>query len=597
MREFARRAAARGWDTFAVEGRELSPTPDALEALLSGARSSSRPLVLIDTYERMTGLGGYLRRGLLPSLPASSVVVIAGRGAPEPSWFEGGWEGIAAELRLGALGPAESIRLVAVHGVEDERARAIVDWAEGSPLALALAADAAAQDQKWSPAEEAAKPEVLELLIRRVVEAELSSRRLSALSVAAVARVTTPELLRAVLPESDADAAFDRLRELSFTEPLADGLTLHELVRRALRADFRLRDPDRERELRRRIVDYLYERARAGEPLLMIDMAHLIENRAIRWGFGWDGALRYRIDDVRPGDAQAVADRLAARGLDDLWALARRFFEEAPERVAVARDAEERVCAYLVSMTQRNAPRFADDDPVVGPWLRKAREDEHLGDSVLWHDAVDFTRDERGGVSAMLGMAGILRSGSPNPRFAYLPISPASPAAVAFAHSAGADHLEQLDVALPSHRIECHRIDHGPDGLLGAERARVYAELGLPDPLADEARPTLDREAVRAALRNFRVPSVLARSPLATGDRPDERAESVRRVLRDAAERAFGESQNERLLKRVLIRGYLEPSQSHEQTAIELSLSRAAYFRRLRVAAARVADYLVQNHS
>ena len=106
---------------------------------------------------------------------------------------------------------------------------------------------------------------------------------------------------------------------------------------------------------------------------------------------------------------------------------------------------------------------------------------------------------------------------------------------------------------------------------------------------------TLDFEAVREALRNFRVPHELARSPLASGEGLDERAESVRLILRDAAERAFGDNENEKLLRRVLIRGYIEPAPSHEQAAIDLSLSRAAYFRRLRAAAERVAEYLAQH--
>ena len=69
LRELARRAGDRGFDTFFVEGRDLPPMPDALEAVLAGARDSEAPLVLIDTYERMTALDGYLRRGLVPSLP------------------------------------------------------------------------------------------------------------------------------------------------------------------------------------------------------------------------------------------------------------------------------------------------------------------------------------------------------------------------------------------------------------------------------------------------------------------------------------------------------------------------------------------------
>ncbi len=78
-----------------------------------------------------------------------------------------------------------------------------------------------------------------------------------------------------------------------------------------------------------------------------------------------------------------------------------------------------------------------------------------------------------------------------------------------------------------------------------------------------------------------------------TGDwRGRVQAGSVRGLLRDAAERAFGDNENEKLLRRVLLRGYIEPAASHEQAAIDLSLSRAAYFRRLRAAAERVAEYL-----
>jgi hypothetical protein len=592
LRELARRAPARGYDPFFVEGRELPPMPDALEAVLSGARESEQPLVLIDTYERMTALDGYLRRGLLPSLPGRSVVVIAGRGDPDPAWFTGGWEGVATELELRALDPAEALSLLAVHGLNDDRAPAVVEWADGSPLALALAADTAAADSNWEPAEGSEKPEIVRSLIRRLAEAELEGIRLSALGVAAIARVTTVPLLRAVLPDSDPELAYDQLRSLTFTEPLSDGLTLHELVRKALRADLRRRDQERERELRRRIVDYLYDQSRLGDPLLAIEMAHLIENAAIKWGFGWEGSVDYRIDDARSGDAELVEKMLLSRDFGDWWRLTRRFFAESPERVAVARDTADRLCGYLVSMSPATAPEFAHDDPLVGPWLAHARTDARLGDSVLWHDSVDFSGDRRGRVQAMLGMAGVLRSGASNPRFAYLPINPANPDALTFARALGAEHLRELDLEMGRRRIECHRIDYGPGGLLAAQRAVVYSELGLAVPIPGDGEPRFELEDVREALRNFRVPHELARSPLATGETPDQRAESVRDVLREAADRAFGDNENEKLLRRVLVRGYLEPAPSHEQAAIDLSLSRAAYFRRLRAAAERVAEYL-----
>jgi AAA ATPase domain len=592
LREIARRAQARGYEIFSVEGRELPPMPDALEAVLSGARTSERPLVLIDTYERMSALDGYLRRGLLPSLPERAVIIIAGRKPPDPGWFSGGWEGVATELALGSLDRDEALSLLASRGLSDDRAGAVVEWAGGSPLALALAADTAKADREWSPAEGTEKPEIVRSLIRRLAAAELNGIRLSALGVAAIARVTTVELMRAVLPARDADLAYERLRSVSFTEPLGDGLALHELVRKALHADLRRRDQERERELRRRIVDHLYHQARLGDPLLAIEMAHLIENSAIKWGFGWEGSVDYRIDGVCAGDADQVAALLGERGFPEWWRLTRRFFTEAPERVAIARDGDDRLCGYLVSMTPATAPEFAHQDPLVGPWLVHARADARLGDSVLWHDSVDFVGDSRGRVQAMLGMAGVLRSGASNPRFAYLPINPTNPYALGFARVLGAEHLAELDLELGDRRVECHRVDFGPGGLIAAQRAVVYAELGLARPDADAGEAPMELESVREALRNFRVPHELARSPLATGESPEDRAESVRVLLRDAAGRAFGDNENEKLLQRVLIRGYIEPAPSHEQAAIDLSLSRAAYFRRLRAGAERVAEFL-----
>ncbi len=556
-------------------------------------RGDERPLILIDTYERMSALDTYLRRELLPGLPSTSLVIIAGRAAPDPAWFQDGWEEVAAEIGLTALDPGESMGLLQAHGLSDDRGPAITQWAEGSPLALAIAADAALADSSWHPDDRGGPPEVLRTLIRRVVDTELQGERLSPLAVAAIARVTTRELLREVLPEYDSEAAYEQLQTLTFTEPVGDGLALHDLVRKILQADFRLRDPDRERELRRRIADHLYARSRRGDPLIPIELAHLIDNPVIKWGFGWEGSSEYRIDVVRPADAEPAAAGLRSRGLEGWWALSERFFAEAPQRVSVARDRREQFAGYAISMSPGSAPDFAWDDPLLGPWLRHAQSAARLGDSVLWRDSIDFTGDPRGRVQAMLGVAGILRSGASNPRFAYMPINPAMPSAVSFARELGALHVAELDLHTPDLLIECHRIDYGPGGLIASERAVIYRELGLPDPRRKAGQgPT--PEDVRAALRNFQVPHELASSPLARGTTPEERAESVRATLRDAAAQAFGENENERLLQRVLIRGYIDSDSSHEQAAHELNLSRAAYFRRLRQGAERVAEYLTQ---
>lgn len=617
LRELARRAGATGRRAHFVEGRELAPAPRALDAALAGAREDDEPLVLIDTYEQMTALDGYLRGSVVPALPERALVVIAGREAPGRGWLEGGWESVAVQLELSGLSVAEAQELLALQGVHDERqARELVRWAQGSPLALALAGDdalgARGADASSARPDDVERPELVRALIRRLAETEIDGPHLGPLAVAAIARVTTIDLLRDVLPDTDAVQGYMWLRARSFAEPLGDGIALHELIRKALRADLRRRDRERERDLRRRIAEHLYARARAGQQLLSIDLAHLVENEAIRWGFSWEGAGEHRVDEVREGDAEEIRRLLGERRVPERWPLAAPYFASAPERIAIVRDLSDRIRGFELSVTLANAPAVSAEDPLLGPWLEHARRMAR-GDAVLWQGAIDFTADPRARVQALLGMSGILRSGLQNPRYAYLPIDPRLPQALAFARAAGARRVPELDVELGGHVTQCHVIDYGPDGLLGAQRALLYAELGLTSPPAGAAQGepagvaaagdagapvapagAIGVEEVREALRNLGVPHKLADSPLATGATIEERAASVRAVLERAAARAFGETPNEQLLRRVLVRGYLDPAASHEQAADELALSRAAYFRRLKVAAERVAALVAE---
>jgi hypothetical protein len=597
LREIARRGREAGWSPVLVEGRDLPPVPDAIEEALEPARKFDRPLVLIDTYERMTALGGHLRRTVLPTLPEHTIVVIAGRRGPERGWFEAGWETLTREMELAPLSPDEAAELLRSHGLgESNRTGELVSWAGGSPLALTLAADTAG-DPAWVGV---TGGEVLRALVRRLAESEIDGLHRDVLGVACIARVTTADLLKDVLPDVDPAEAMAWLESRTFAEPLGGGLTLHELVRRALRADMQKAEPERERELRRRIADSLYTRAVAGRPLLTVDLADLVGTPEIRAFYGWEGSVRNRVDAVRDGDAEQVALLLGALDATPWWQLTRPFFDQAPGTVAIARDPGDAICGFAISVTPGGAPPLAHEDRVLGAWLAHAAEHVPDGNAILWRDAVDFTRDPHSGIQAMINMAGVLRSGLANPRYAYLPIDSDREDAKAFSQAIGALHVEELDMEWATgRRRECHVLDHGEGGLLGAQRDVIYLELGLappgawdPAPQDEPAATVTDPEVVRDALRNLRLPHALAQSPLAEGEGVEERAESVRALLQDAGQRAFGDTENERLLQRVLVRGYLDPAPSHEQAADELNLSRAAYFRRLKLASERLAEFL-----
>jgi hypothetical protein len=252
-------------------------------------------------------------------------------------------------------------------------------------------------------------------------------------------------------------------------------------------------------------------------------------------------------------------------------------------------------------VTPNSAPAAAERDPVLAPWIAHARKHYPDGNVILWRDSLDLSAGEKGNIGsrvlAVQNTAAILRSGLVNPRISYLPIDPENVAAVQFALNIGATHLPELDAVIGGKLHQCHLLDHGEGGIIGGQRNTVYWELGMPTPEPDKrpsgVAPSVTHDSVKALARHLDRPLELAASPLAQGSTPDERAESVRALFREAVDGAFGESADEQLLRTIAERGCLTRSIGHEALADDLNVSRATYFRRLRQASDRLADFIV----
>jgi hypothetical protein len=596
LRELARRADARGFTACVLDAREVMPVPGEVERALEGVASAARPLLIFDSYERMAGIDGWLRDTLLPSLPSSALVVLASRRPPAAEWFRDGWEHVAVDVELAPLSSGDAHALLAAYGVSDPAlAGELVRWAKGWPLALSLAAGTPARPGTPGPTLSGA-PDQLRAVIARVTRAELEEGNFDVVAVAAIARSCSARMLNAVLPGVDADAAMAWLRGLTFAERVGDGVALHDLVRRAVRAELEERDPPRARDLRRRIADHVHDRAVGGEARMLIDLTDLIDDPRLRWGLGADAIVDYRVDSVRPGDLEALAPWYAGR--TRWWQDVSAFFASAPERIVLARDARDRLAGISIAITSADPPPLVEGDAVLGSWLEHARRIAGGQDVLLWRDANDLGRNADPGspVVSLMNTAAILDSGLANVRYSYIPMVAENRAAIEFSTSVGGRAIPELSVQVDGQTLECHVIDHGPGGMIGQLREVLYGELGLPVSASAPRRPdsVFGAGDVRDALRNFHRPGELAHSSIAVGATPEERAESVRTVLRDAADRAFGSSADERLLRAVVERGYLEPDTKHELAAEQLNLSRTAYFRRLRQASERLATWLLE---
>src|SRR3712207_276471 len=88
-RQFADRCRLLGATCLSLDARDLPPTAEALAAALApvlDVDAEAKTVVLIDSYELLAELDGYLRDQLAPQLPANVVLVLAGRSPPSVGW-------------------------------------------------------------------------------------------------------------------------------------------------------------------------------------------------------------------------------------------------------------------------------------------------------------------------------------------------------------------------------------------------------------------------------------------------------------------------------------------------------------------------------
>ena len=106
---YAEAARNAGFTVAHIDARRIRPTPAGIQAALresldpvesvpepsagpDGDRGRGSMVVIVDAAERLEPAEGWLREEFLPSLPAQTVVVIAGRRPPGEEWrADPGW--------------------------------------------------------------------------------------------------------------------------------------------------------------------------------------------------------------------------------------------------------------------------------------------------------------------------------------------------------------------------------------------------------------------------------------------------------------------------------------------------------------------------
>jgi hypothetical protein len=617
-------AADRGAAVARLDGGDLDPSPisvlQALEPMLALPTGdgpiavpdgAGRLVLLVDAYEQLAPLDHWFRTRLLPRLPASTIVVIAGRDAPSRAWrTDPAWGALLRVVSLRNFRPEDSRAFLDKTGTDQRLHEQIVRLTYGHPLGLALLADVL---NRGGQVESDELPlDLVDVLVARFVDTVPDSRQRRVLGACAVARCTTEALLRDVLEESDVHDTFTWLRELSFIETRADGVAPHDLARDVLDADLRWRDFDSYQRVFRRLREHSLGLVRAttgrAQRRAISDLKFLVRRTRtamapVQWG-SWG---EYYPEFARAEDRAPIIELVRAWEGEQSAAIAARWWDRQPEGFSVIRDLDGDVRGMLAIL---NLGQSSVDDVAADPGARAAWDFAHRvapprrGESLtLCRFVVD--RNSYQGPSPTLNAVPILtlQKQLSTPMLSWDFVILAEPdrwneyfAMGDLPRAEGADFsVGGRNYGLFAHDFRKVPVDAWIE--LWSERALAQdsdiAPPERPDPLLVLSHPDFEA-AVRQGFKDLRRPDLLGRNPLLRtrliADHPAggaSAAAELNAVLREAAATLARHPRDDKLL-RAIDRTYLRPAANQEAAAAALRLPFSTYRRHLTQGMSRI---------
>ncbi len=573
------------------------------------ARPREQPdVLLVDAYELFEPLDRWFREELLPARPGGSVTVLAGRSRPRTAWtVDPGWRSLLRVLELGALDPAESDALLATFGVERSRRDGMARLAHGSPLALALVAEACADGPV--PESLAGAPQVVAELCRLIVDDVPDHDHRRGLATCAHATRMTQDLLARVVGDR-AEEVWQWLVTRPYVRQGAVGLFLHDVVREVFESELAHRSPDAYSILHTTVRDYFLQRLvdptephpdRAAAEILLLHRRSPLASTTTTLRRG--GVLS--VITAGPEERQEVLALIAAGEGQASADLARRWLAEQPGGLYCVRS-QDGVLGFSVQVYLPVAGTLAVDDPVAAAVLRAVDDHGALrpGERVHINRFAGAAGRYQGDPLQLLvnGVACILEW-SRRPA-AWTVIAPyASDQYGAYFEYLGMSPIVREVVG--DHEVVGYGWDRRRFSISAffemAARRELTGETGPPPP--ELLRPIpLSRSdfdtAIRAALVDLDRPDRLARSPLlgtalADTDGSGDPGDGV--ALRDTLLAAMGSLGSERRgaeHRRVLERTYARGAPSQEVAAELLGLPFSTYRRHLGQAQVRLVELL-----
>lgn len=606
LRRFAHEARRAGRVVTEVDGRTVTPTPAAFQAAASAALHEPRAVLLVDTFEKCQGLEGWLWGQFLPQMADGAVAVVAGRSEPDLCWAaDPGWTDLLQLVQLRGLSLEDAADYLRARGVPTVAHDALLTFAGGNPLVLALAAAVAIEEGAGTPGRLPSRDAVAELLPQLVGEPPSPAHR-RALEICSHASVTTESILRALLG-TPAPELFAWLRAQPFIEATPEGVFPHDAVRAALEADLRWRDPDGFADMHRRIQAYLLERVRSAPDSQVLfttgALKFLHRSRGPMPEVGWRDVGLVEDRPYAPDQRQALLDMVAATEGAESAAIAAFWLDRRPEAFRVFCSTRSGHIVAFMSWLRLDRPEGVDVDPVVAAAWRHAQErgpvrpGEHIAVARFLVSSTAYHRPSASMTFSQWRICGeMIRADrlswsyivasddgfwNEHLRDMFMVPIEARPQVgerrfALFGHDWRSQPADLWMRAQSDAVLATGRRRAGPDGCLGGFAVLSHADF---------------KAAVRDALRSLRQPDALAGNPLHRTRLVVESGRTLPEALSAAVDRLAGSRAGDKR-HRALTVTYFGGSPTQEAAAQRLQLPWSTYRRHLASAIDHLSDLL-----
>lgn len=587
------------------DARNAAPNPNVLTGAIQALRAEKgvgeeEPhLLIIDTFECLAPLEGWLRDVFVPAQTLGFRLILSGRNPPALEWrTDPVWINEHRQISLAPFTDTEVDEYLTLRGIDAsgfERAR---QFARGNPLALALYSDSIGQHEGLTN-------NLARSWHQRLVDSLDDTPQRAALEACCTVRQIDEPMLASMLSlkPDETSTLFDWLASQSYIESGPAGVFPHDLLRQAFTDELRQRQPSRLVELGDRAFTYIHdqlEHAVDDRLRLIQDAFFLLRDIDIQQDMNEADSNAVYVDHLHPSDWPSIDDMVRRFDSDHAVDLVHQFHACQPESLTVVRDGTGKAIGFFqILRVDRLPAHVLEADPVCADFLNLARQSlKHSGTVVLQRFWLHSDQD--------MAASSVYTQAFSHAAFLSVSVTPAVMGSVQgdtpewrramarFGHS-------DADITMPVRRGTPAMVlyqDWSADDRAGINWLRnAYRQaFGLTEPLnrvSAATAPLPDRQTFQSALRQaFRSATRLdrlqsnalldSRLVLQHGPNQDRvtRAQNLQRKLETTCERLESQATT-RDHARVLQTTYLRPAPNQQAAADRLALSYATYRRRL----------------